>query len=67
MKKIKYFKYNEDDILEILTEYIAEQQKIGLFNARAILLGEPNKDLRMICAITEDEDGDSIEPIKKMI
>lgn len=49
-------KYNEDDILEILTEFIAEQNGFGEFNARAVILGTPGKDLRMIAIIGELED-----------
>lgn len=50
------FKFNEDDILEILTEYLAESSGFGTFNARAILLGTPNKDLRLVAVINESED-----------
>src|SRR3989339_2184420 len=50
------FKYNEDDILEILTEYLAEKNGFGTFSSRAMLLGTPNKDLRVIAVVGEIED-----------
>lgn len=54
--KKKVFKYNEDDILEILTEYLAEANGFATFNARAILLGTPNRDLRLVAIVGEPED-----------
>jgi len=50
----KIFKYNEDDILEILTEYLADINGYTTFNSKAILLGEPGKDLRLIAVIDEN-------------
>ncbi|GEM_PF-6152806 len=38
-KNFYYYKYNEDDILEILTEYLASKSEIKSFNAKAVLLG----------------------------
>lgn len=55
LKKL-LIKYNEDDILEILTEYLAVENGFGTFNSRAVLLGEPNKDLRLVAVIGELED-----------
>ncbi|MGM0885261.1 MAG: hypothetical protein ACQEXQ_29990 [Bacillota bacterium] len=56
--KRKTFKFNEDDILEILTEYLAEESGFGTFQSRAILLGTPGKDLRLISVIGDLEDDD---------
>jgi hypothetical protein len=54
--KITKHKLNEDDVLEILTEYLAKESGYGTFNARAILLGTPCVDLRAIVIIGELED-----------
>ncbi|MGO4185806.1 hypothetical protein AB4Z17_32230 [Paenibacillus sp. TAF43_2] len=56
--KRKTFKFNEDDILEILTEYLAEENGFETFQSRAILLGRPGKDLRLISVIVDLEDDD---------
>lgn len=51
----KFIKYNEDDILEILTEYLAEKEGFETFQSKAIFLGTPGKDLRLIAVIDELE------------
>lgn len=54
---VKYFKYNQDDILEILTEYIAKEHDYGTFYSKAELKGLVGKDLRFLMAVgTLDED-----------
>lgn len=57
------FKYNEDDILEILSEHLAEVSGYEKFRSRAILLGKPDKDLRLLCVVgdLEDEEIDNID------
>lgn len=55
-KKRKIFKYNEEDILEILSEYLAEENGFDTFQSRAILVGESNKNLRAIIVIGDSED-----------
>lgn len=57
-KKRKVFKYNEDDILEILSEYLAEEHGFDTFQSRAIILGTPGKDLRLIAVISDEDDND---------
>lgn len=56
-KKIgrKFIKYNEDDVLEILTEYLAEKEGFETFQSKAIFFGTPGKDLRLIAVIDELE------------
>jgi len=49
------FKYDEDDILEILTEYLAEENGFGTFASRAKIIGESGKDLRLIAIIGEND------------
>ncbi len=61
-KKHKVFKYNQDDILEILTDYLAEESGFDTFQSKAILLGSPDRDLRLITVIGELDD-DSIADI----
>lgn len=56
MKEKKFFKYNEDDILEILTEHLALEHGFDEFYARAIIVGKPRENLRMVAAIGESED-----------
>ncbi|MEQ2525780.1 hypothetical protein WMO40_03620 [Bacillaceae bacterium CLA-AA-H227] len=56
--KRKIFKYNEDDILEILSEYLAEAYGFDTFQSNVILIGESNKNLRMIAVIGDLEDDD---------
>lgn len=54
----KIFKYNEDDILEILSEYLAEENDFNTFQSRELLLGTPDKDLRLIAVVSDLEDDD---------
>lgn len=56
MKKYITLKYNEDDVLEILTEHLAIKYGFNAFNSRAIFYGNPSQDLRMVCVIGESED-----------
>ena len=58
LSKRKIFKYNEDDILEILSEYLAEENGFDTFQSRVVLIGEANKDLRLVAVIGELEDDD---------
>lgn len=71
MKEKKYFKLNEDDILEILTEHLALQHGIDEFYARAIIIGKTGEDLRMVAVIGESEDNsiakDDLNKIDKEI
>lgn len=54
---VKYFKYSQDDIIEILTEYIAKEHGYGTFYSKAELKGSVGKDLRLLMAVgTLDED-----------
>lgn len=57
-EKRKIFKYNEDDILEILSEYLAVENGFNTFQSRTLLLGTPGKDLRLIAVVGELEDDD---------
>jgi hypothetical protein len=57
-QKRKIFKYNQDDILEILTEYLAEENGFDTFQSKAILMGSPGKDLRLIAVIGDLDDDD---------
>ncbi|BAK17234.1 hypothetical protein MKY07_05880 [Solibacillus sp. FSL W7-1472] len=54
----KVFKFNQEDILEILTEHIAEENGFDTWQSKAILLGLPDKDIRLIAIIGEDDDDD---------
>lgn len=65
-KDIKYFKYNEDDILEIITEYLAGIEGMTSFRAKAAIFGKPQKDLRIICAIMDISDSDCIEALNNI-
>ncbi len=56
--KRKVYKYNQDDILEILTEHLAEKGGFNTFQSRAILLGSPDKNLRLITVVGELDDDD---------
>ncbi|WP_233516698.1 hypothetical protein [Paenibacillus curdlanolyticus] len=62
-QEIKYIKYNQDDILEILTEALAKENGFGTFYSKAMLLGTLGKDLRLIAVIGELEDDEKIELI----
>ena len=59
MKDIKLFKLNEDDILEIISECVAEKTGIKHFSSKSIALGTPSKDLRVIVAVS----GESLSDI----
>ena len=54
MKDIQLFKLNEDDILEIVSEYVAEKTGIKEFSTKSIALGAPSKDLRIIVAVSTE-------------
>ncbi|TQR27709.1 hypothetical protein C7Y47_22865 [Lysinibacillus sphaericus] len=56
--KRKIFKYNEDDILEILSEYLGDETGFDSYQSTAILLGTPGKDLRLIAVIGNGDDDD---------
>lgn len=56
MSKIELYKLNQDDILEILTEYLAQLNGLDTFSSKAIIIGTPNKDLRVITAVGELEE-----------
>lgn len=51
MSKVKLHKLNQDDLLEILTEFLAEGDGYGTFSSRAIIIGTPDVDLRAIVAV----------------
>lgn len=53
---IKIKKLNQDDILEILIEHFWNGECKELLNARAIILGSSNKDLRAICLFGDEND-----------
>jgi hypothetical protein len=57
-KKQKIFKYNQDDILEILTEYLAEENGFNTFQSNAMSVGNVDEDLRLIAVIGDLEDDD---------
>ena len=52
-KTPKVFKFSEDNILKMLTEYIAEKIGIEEFSAKAILLGTSGEDLRYVSIIAD--------------
>jgi len=54
--KRKVFKLNEDDILEILSEHLAEESGFDTFQSQAILLGTPGNDLRLVAVVGDLED-----------
>lgn len=56
MNKKVTLKFDEDDILEILTEYLAKEYGFEEFNARAKIVGMPGNDLRMIAVIGDSKD-----------
>ncbi|CAM5222315.1 hypothetical protein UACE39S_03404 [Ureibacillus acetophenoni] len=57
-EKRKLFKYNEDGILEILSENLAVENGFNTFQSKTLLLGIPGKDLRLIAVVGELEDDD---------
>lgn len=63
MKDAVIAKYSEDDILEIMTEYLAKEHGYGEFCAEAKILGTPGHDLRLVAVIGDPEDR-SIQHLK---
>ena len=59
--KRKYFKYNEQDILKILSEYFHTNSDSESINSQVILLGETAKDLRLIAVVGDGEDEELFE------
>ena len=62
MKNKLYIKYNEDDILEIVTEYLSKEYGFEEFNSRAQLFGTPGKDIRVVAVIGDLKD-DSVNDV----
>ncbi len=56
MKKTVTLKYSEDDILEIVTEYMAEKYKFGEYRSKSMIFGTPGKDLRLVATIGDLDD-----------
>lgn len=54
--KRQYFKYNQDDILEILTEHLAETNGFDTFSSRATLIVDDDDNVRLVAAIGELDD-----------
>ncbi|MGU3397281.1 hypothetical protein ACNHOZ_24205 [Priestia sp. D51] len=57
----KYIKYNEDDILEILSEYLYTDCETETIQSKAALIGEPGKDLRFVAVVGDGEDDEIAE------
>lgn len=55
-RKKMFFKYDENDILEILTEHLAENNGFETYNSHAVILGTPSENLRLIAVVGESED-----------
>ncbi|MCK1998918.1 hypothetical protein MPH47_17110 [Psychrobacillus psychrodurans] len=54
--KRKIFKYNEDDILEILSEYLATENGFDTFQSKSVILGTPGMNLRLVSVISDVDD-----------
>jgi hypothetical protein len=52
----KIFKFNQDDILEILLEHLGEENDFDMYQSSGMLLGTPGKDLRLIVVIGDIDD-----------
>lgn len=52
----KIFKFNQDDILEILLEHLGEETEFGTYQSSGMLIGTPGKDLRLIAIIGDLDD-----------
>ena len=61
MSDIMYIKLNQDDIMSIVCEVVAEKTKIKEFATRGMIVGEISNDLRMIIAVS-----DSYDELKKI-
>lgn len=62
-KSSKVFKYNQDDILEILIERLGEELELDSFLNNAVIVGTLGEDLRLIAAVG-DEDNSNIGKLK---
>ena len=63
MIKIKTFKLSQDQILEIITEHLAEQNQYGTFCSKAQLYGELGNDLRLLVVIGNEEEFDNVDKV----
>lgn len=52
----KIFKFNQDDILEMLLERLAEDAEFDTYQSAGMLLGTPGEDLRLIAVIGDLDD-----------
>jgi len=55
IQKQMIFKYDEEDILEILSEYLAKKNDFETFNSKSAFLGTPGKNLRLISVIDDEK------------
>ena len=68
MGNIQYFKLNKDDILEIVSTFIAEKTGINEFTTKSIILGTSSEKLRMVVAVGDSDLSDvNLEEIDKNI
>lgn len=55
-KKRKIFKLNEDDILDIVTEYLAGEYSYDTYQSMALITGDPGENLRVVAVIGDFDD-----------
>jgi hypothetical protein len=49
---VQFYKLNEEDILDIINDYLSQKSNYKTLQSKLLLLGTPNKDLRVLAAIT---------------
>lgn len=55
---VQFYKMSEEDILDIVNDYISQKTNHKTAQSKSILLGTPNNDLRVIAAVTPCTDGE---------
>ena len=60
---MEYLKLNQDQILEVITEYYAEQLEYETFSSKIELFGLPGQDLRAVVVFGSLDELDEVNEV----
>lgn len=61
IKKRKIYKLDEDDMMEIVTDHLAEESDFDPYQSVAMIKGTPEEDLRYVAVIGDYDDDEMKE------
>lgn len=63
---VQFYKLSEEDILDIINDYLSQKSNYKTLQSKLLVLGTPNKDLRVLAAITPRTEGelDNLDLVK---